>query len=270
MNLPVLEDAILEVDGRVAQLTLNRHDVRNALTGTSLVSDIVKAVAWVNRCKDISVLILTGAGSAFSAGGNIKEMQQRQGIFAGSALDIESSYREGVQRMTVAMDAAEVPVIAAVNGPAIGAGFDLSCMCDLRLASSSAVIGVTYINLGLISGDGGAWYLQRLIGYQRAAELTLSGRLVEAEEALSLGLFLEVVEPEQLVTRALALARQIASRPPCAVRMAKRMMCIARTRGLEETLQCAASFQAMLHQTEDHLEAINAFLEKRSGSFSGH
>ncbi len=269
MNRPELIDATLEVEGRVAIMTLNRDDLRNALTGTALVNDIVNATAWVNACEELSVLILTGAGSAFSAGGNIKDMQSRQGIFAGSALEVETSYRQGVQRMTVAMDKTEVPVIAAVNGAAVGAGFDLACMCDLRLASSSAVVGEAFITLGLIPGDGGAWYLQRLVGYQRAAELTLSGRLVKAEEALALGIFLEVVAPDQLISRSLEVAHQIASRPPQAIRLTKRLLRLARSHDLNSVLQQSAAFQGMLHQTDDHLEAVNAFLEKRAGRFSG-
>ena len=215
-------------------------------------------------------MILTGAGSAFSAGGNIKQMQSRQGLFAGSAVEIEKSYRQGIQRMTLAMDRAEVPVIAAVNGPAIGAGFDLACMCDLRIASDTAVIGETFINLGIIPGDGGAWYLQRLVGYQRAAELTLSGRLVKAEEALALGIFLEVLAPEELMLRAFELAGQLAAKPRQALRMTKRLLRMARDHELNDILQASASFQGMLHQTDDHLEAVNAFIEKRSGRFCGH
>ena len=139
MHYPNLTDSSLEVTDRVALLTFNRDEVRNALTGTALVDDIVTAVEWVNGSAEISVLVLTGAGSAFSAGGNIKEMQSRQGIFAGSALEIEQSYRQGIQRMTIAMDQAEVPMIAAVNGAAIGAGFDLACMFDLLLSSSNSI-----------------------------------------------------------------------------------------------------------------------------------
>jgi len=266
---PTFNDSTFEIADRVAILTLNRDDLRNALTGTALVNDIVKAVEWVNGCEDVSVMILTGAGSAFSAGGNVKEMQSRQGAFAGTSLEIEQNYRQGIQRMTLVMDKAEVPVIAAVNGPAIGAGFDLACMCDLRLASSSALVGETFINLGLVPGDGGAWHLQRLVGYQRAAELTFSGRLVKAEEAMALGLFLEVLAPEQLMARALELALSIAAKPPQAVRLTKRLLRLARSQDLNEVLQMSAAYQAMLHQTEDHQEAVDAFLEKRTGQFQG-
>ncbi|MCB1868539.1 MAG: enoyl-CoA hydratase/isomerase family protein, partial [Gammaproteobacteria bacterium] len=134
-QLPQLKDALLSVEGRVATLTLNRDDVRNALTGTALVNDLVETVDWVNREEEVSVLVLTGAGSAFSAGGNIKEMRDRSGAFAGDVLEVQRRYRQGIQNIPLAMHRAEVPVIAAVNGPAVGAGFDLACMCDLRIAS---------------------------------------------------------------------------------------------------------------------------------------
>ena len=267
--MPRLTDATLEVADRIALLTLNRDDVRNALTGTALVDDIVATLDWANACAEVSVLILTGAGKAFSAGGNIKEMQNREGSFAGTAEEIRDGYRNGIQRMTRAMDRAELPLIAAVNGAAIGAGFDLACMCDLRLASTRTVVGETFVNLGIIPGDGGAWYLPRLVGPQRAADLIFTGRLVDAAEALALGLFLEVTEPEALLGRARELAAQIAAKPPLAVRATKRLLRLSRTAGLDEVLEASATIQGQLHLTDDHLEAINAFLEKRPGKFSG-
>lgn len=132
-TLPQLTDALLSLEERVAVLTLNRHDVRNALTGTRLVDDIVTTAEWVNRCPDVSVLVITGAGSAFSAGGNIRDMAERGGDFAGTPAECAERYRRGIQRMPLAMEAVDVPVIAAVNGPAIGAGFDLANMADIRL-----------------------------------------------------------------------------------------------------------------------------------------
>jgi len=268
-QLPQLRDALLSVEGRVATLTFNRDDVRNALTGTGLVEDIVDTVQWVNQAEAISVLVMTGAGSAFSAGGNIKEMRDRSGAFAGDVLEVQRRYRQGIQNIPLAMHRAEVPVIAAVNGPAVGAGFDLACMCDLRIAADNALFGETFINLGIIPGDGGAWFLQRLIGYQRAAELTLTGRLVKADEALELGLVLEVTPPDQLLTRATDLAAKIAAKPPQTVRMTKRLLKLAQRQELPDFLDLCACFQGMCHNTEDHVEAVKAFLEKREGNYLG-
>ncbi len=269
MKKPVLKESDLKIHNRVAVITFERDDVRNALTGTALVEDILQTLAWVNGADDVSVLILTGAGSAFSSGGNVREMSEKKGIFGGSVHQIQDQYRRGIQQIPLAMEAAEVPLIAAINGPAIGAGFDLACMCDLRLASSTAVMGETFVNLGIIPGDGGAWFLQRLIGYQRAAELTLTGRIISAQEALGLGILLEVTEPDQLLDRALVLAAQIASKPPRAVRLTKRLLKHAQRGNISDFLDLCACFQGMAHHTGDHVEAINAFMEKRSGVYSG-
>lgn len=269
MYVPELSDATLELVDRVAILTFQRDDVRNALTGTALITDILTTLNWVEQERRVSVLILTGNGAAFSSGGNVKEMKERVGTFGGSTIEIQEQYRHGIQQIPLALHRSEIPLIAAVNGPAIGAGFDLACMCDLRIASSRAVVGETFINLGIIPGDGGAWFLQRLIGYQRAAEMTLTGRLVKADEALQLGLFLDVVEPENLIAKALELARRIADKPPQALRLTKRLMKLAQRTELPEFLDLCASFQAMAHGTSDHMEAVNAFLEKRDGAYTG-
>jgi len=269
MQLPELSGASLELDGGIGTLTLRRDDVRNALTGTGLVDDIVRTAEWANGCPDIAVLVLTGEGRAFCSGGNLKEMRQRQGIFGGTPLDIQDSYRRGIQRIPLALQRIEIPVIAAVNGPAIGAGFDLACMCDLRIGSTEASFAESFLNLGIIPGDGGAWFLQRLVGYQRAAELALTGRRIDAGEALAIGLLLEVVEPSALLPRAMELAARIASQPPRALRLTKRLLGAARRMELPEFLDLCASFQGMAHHTDDHEEAVTALLEKRPGRYAG-
>ena len=262
VNLPKLTDSTLELTKRVATLTFQRDDVRNALTGTALVDDIIKTVNWVNQNHEVSVLILTGGGSAFCSGGNVKEMAEKQGDFSGSVLEIQEQYRRGIQRLPLMLNKAEIPLIAAVNGPAVGAGLDLACMCDLRIGSSRALVGETFLNLGLVPGDGGAWFLQRLIGYQRAAEMTLSGRLVDAREALEMGIFLEVVEPDELLHRAQSLAAVMAAQPPQALRLTKRLLKLAQRMELPDFLDLCASFQGMAHHTEEHSVAVNNFLEK--------
>lgn len=269
MEMPLLKDSTLELSERVALLTFRRDDVRNALTGTALVDDILAALEWADRTPAVSVLVMTGEGAAFSSGGNVKEMRERRGMFGGSVLEIQDRYRRGIQRLPLAMERAEIPLVAAVNGPAIGAGFDLACMCDLRLASTDALVGETFVNLGIIPGDGGAWFLQRLVGYQRAAELTLTGRLVSAAEALQLGIFLELAEPGRLMERAWQLARAVAEKPPQALRLTKRLLKLAQRGTLPDFLGTCASLQAMAHHTCDHREAVAAFLEKRDPVFTG-
>ena len=266
---PELTDALIRVDGRVVTLTFNRDDVRNELTGTKLVDDIVRTVEWLNSDEAVSVVILTGAGKAFSAGGNIKHMRERQGSFAGDVYAVQKKYREGIQRMALAMDRLEIPSIAAINGPAVGAGFDLACMCDLRLAADDATMGETFVNLGIIPGDGGAWFLQRLVGYQRAAELTFSGRMLRATEAKSLGIVLDTVPAGQLAGSAVAVARSIAAKPPQALRMTKRLMKCGQHLELPDFLELCAVFQGICHNTADHQEAVAAFIKKRAPQFIG-
>ena len=262
-------NSLLTLDERVATLTLDRDDLRNALTGTELIDDIVGTINWANAEPDVSVMVITGAGSAFSAGGNVKEMRDRTGAFAGDEPEVEARYRKGIQRIPLALHAAEFPVIAAVNGPAIGAGCDLACMCDIRIGSTTALFGETFVNLGIIPGDGGAWFLQRVIGYQRAADLTLTGRIVKAEEAKEIGLLLEILASEDLMPRALELAGAMAAKPPQALRYAKRLMKMAQRMDLPDFLDMCATFQGICHNTEDHMEAVTAFLEKRRPDYKG-
>lgn len=260
-QLPQLTDALLTLENRVAVLTLNRHDLRNALTGSNLIDDIVTTAEWVNQCEDVSVLVITGAGSAFSAGGNIRDMANRSGDFAGDPAECAERYRKGIQRIPLAMQAVEVPVIAAVNGPAIGAGFDLANMADIRIAADSAKFGETFLNLGIIPGDGGAWFMQRLIGYQRAFELTLTGRIVDAAEARELGIVMDVVPADELMPAALKMANKMASQPPKATRLTKRLMKMAQRTELKDFLDICACFQGMSHNEPEHLDAVNRMLE---------
>jgi enoyl-CoA hydratase/carnithine racemase len=264
---PALHGARLQVADRVAWLTLDRDDVRNELTGTGLAADVASVARWVNGATEVSVLVITGSGRSFSAGGNVKDMAARRGAFAGDAHDLQETYRRGIQQMPLAVHAVEVPVIAAVNGAAVGAGLDLACMCDIRLAADTARFGETFVNLGLIPGDGGAWFLQRLIGYEQAARLTFTGALIDAGEARAIGLVSEVLAPERLTERTAALAAEIAAKPPQALRLAKRLMRTAQRVELPELLELSAALQGMAHQLPDHAEAVAAFLERRAPRF---
>lgn len=264
---PALSDARLAVADRIAVLTLDRDDVRNELTGTALVEDILAVLDWIDGGADVSVLVVTGAGKAFSAGGNVKDMRDRKGLFAGDPEDIAHGYRRGIQRLPLAFDRLSVPAIAAVNGPAIGAGCDLACMCDVRLAARSAVFGETFVTLGIIPGDGGAWLLQRLIGYAAAADMTFTGRLVGADEALSLGLVSRVVADDALTEVARGMAEAIAGKPPGTIRHVKRLMKMARHTPLPDFLDHCALVQGLSHVSDDHAEAVSAFLDKRPPTY---
>lgn len=261
-QLPPLADASFELKDGVATLSFNRDDVRNALTGTALVDDIITATDWVNLHHDVAAMVITGNGKAFSSGGNVKDMHDKVGLFGGNPIEIQDNYRRGIQKMALALYRLEVPVIAAVNGAAIGAGLDVACMCDIRIGSEHAKIGETFVNLGIIPGDGGAWFLPRAVGKQRAAEMTFSGRIVDAEEAKQIGFFLEITPADQLLPRAQEMATQFAQKPREALRITKRLLQAGERLELPDFLDYCAAQQSLCHTNEQHHQAMVDFLNQ--------
>lgn len=252
-----------EQAGAVVTLTLDRPEERNALSTQAQWDELVACCERVQADQSVKVLILTGAGSAFSAGGNVKDMRDKKGIAGGTPYEIAQGYAGGIQRIPLALHGLDVPTIAAVNGPAVGAGCDLACMCDIRIASDRARFAESFVKLGIIPGDGGAWLLQRAIGYQRAAELSFTGDMIDAATALSIGLVAKVVPHDALMDAARELADRIAANPAPALRMAKRLLRQAQTSRLDETLQLSAAMQALAHHTSEHDAAVAAFFDKR-------
>jgi enoyl-CoA hydratase/carnithine racemase len=264
----VIKDPILcEVHGHVALLTLNRPDTRNALSGEDMFAAFEQLFEKLNSDLTVRAAVLTGIGSAFCSGGNVAEMRDRAGMFAGSPEQIAANYRAGIQRIPRAFQRLQVPIIAAVNGPAIGAGNDLACMCDIRIASTTARFAESFVKVGIVPGDGGCWLLPRAVGMSRAAELALTGDVIDAEEALRIGLVSRVVAPEVLLGEALALAGRIAANPPQVLRWTKQLLQQARHGTLDEALDTAGRFQGQAHHTADHTEAVKAFFEKRAPVF---
>lgn len=257
------KDILFEKKGTIATLTLNRPDIRNAFTDQAIIDEIVDACESVQKDQDIRCLVLTGAGSAFSAGGNVKDMYNKEGMFSGDPDQVRNNYRNGIQRIPMAFHHLDVPTIAAVNGPAIGAGCDLTCMCDIRIASEKARFGETFVSVGLIPGDGGAFYLPRTVGFSKALELALTCRVIDAAEALRIGLVSEVVAPEKLMERSLEVAAEIAKQPTRILRLAKRLFYLCQGKSLEETLEISASYQALCHHSPEHMGAIEAFFAKQ-------
>lgn len=256
-------------DGHVVTLTLNQPELRNPITDLDFVELFVEAVARIKADLSVRCVILTGAGKGFSSGGNLNHMRDRVGTFGGDATTIAENYKQGIQRIPKALWALEVPVIAAVNGPAYGAGCDLTLMCDIRIAAKSAVFAENFVKVGIIPGDGGAWLLPRQIGLSRAAEMTFTGEPIDAETALAWGLVSRVVDADQLIPEANALAQRIAKNPPKQLRMSKQLLREGMHSRLDSLLELSASYQASCHQTDDHVEAVNALLEKRDPVFNG-
>jgi enoyl-CoA hydratase/carnithine racemase len=248
--------------GGVTTITLARPEIRNALTGKEMLEELIAAIDRADRDPAVGVLVVTGEGPAFSAGGNVKEMAERTGMFAGDPDTLAERYRRTIQQLTRRMLEVDLATIAAVNGPAIGAGFDLALACDLRIGSTAARFAHTFVDLGIIPGDGGAWLLPRIVGFQRAAELSFTARVVEAEEAERMGILLEVVAPERLPARAAEIAARIASKPAHSVRMAKRLLRHSREMSLEGFLDLSAAFQSIAHHTPEHRQAVATYWQR--------
>ena len=261
--------ARLEKHGHIAVITLDRADTMNPLGQDGDGKALAGLCADIEADPSIRCAIMTGAGRAFSAGGDVKAMKTRSGAFGGQPNDVREGYRRNIHLIVKSLYNLEVPLIAAVNGPAIGLGCDVTCMADIRIASDRAKFGVTFLKLGLIPGDGGAWLLPRIIGASRAAELLFTGDVIDAETAKDWGLVSRTVPGESLMDEALALAEKIAAQPPQSLRLAKTLLRHGTTASYETIMELSAASQALMHHTGDHMEGVDAILEKRKPSFSG-
>jgi len=252
----------------VATITLNRPETRNALD-TQIIDGIEASCIKINEDFDIRAAIITGEGSSFSSGGNLKDMRNAKGLFGGTPARMRHRYRSGIQRLPRVIKNMDVPIIAAVNGPAIGAGLDLACMCDIRVASETAVFASSFAKVGIIPGDGGAWLLPRVVGASRAAEMIFTGEVIDAHTAESYGLVSRVCSTAHLLDEARMLANRIASNPPHVLRMAKSLLREADVLSLDSLLEMSAAYQAIVQHTDDHKEAIRAMIEKDKPQFTG-
>lgn len=260
---------LMDRRGPIVTLTINRPEIRNPLGEEGDGDRFQEAARSINEDPGVRCVILTGAGKAFSAGGNVKAMREQGGAFAGAGVRIRERYRHGIHKIVRALWGIEVPMIAAVNGPAIGLGNDVSCLADIRIASDQAVFGATFLKIGLVPGDGGAWILPRTIGLSRAAELLFTAETIDARTALGWGLVSKVVTPEALMDEARAMAAKIAAQPPDVLRMGKKLLREGMGVGFDTILEMSAAMQALAHHTADHKEAIDAFFEKRPGQYKG-
>ncbi|MBS7700224.1 MULTISPECIES: enoyl-CoA hydratase-related protein [unclassified Chelatococcus] len=263
------EPLLVERDGPIAIVTLNEPRSRNALSGP-VVTALLAFLESANTDESLGCIVLTATGEGFCSGGNVKEMRDgSHPMFAGKPHQMQEAYRRHIQRIPKAFHALDVPIVAAVNGAAIGAGMDLACMCDIRLVSPEASFAESFLRVGLVSGDGGAWYLPRLVGFARAIELALTCRMLTADEAVDWGIASRVVPADRLVEEAVAVARQITAFPPKSVRLNKRLIRQSSELGLPESLELAAAFQAIVQSSADQREAVAAILEKRQPNFMG-
>ena len=258
-----MQTLIVERSGPVAVVTLNRPDVLNALN-LQMLRELSETVASFDADDGLRAVILTGAGAkAFAAGADIAELNALGGARAG-----EEQARRG-QALTVSFERLRVPVIAAVNGFALGGGCELAMACDIRIAASGARFGQPEVNLGILPGYGGTQRLTRLVGEGWAMYLCLSGEMIDAQEALRIGLVQKVTAPEGLLEEAHRIASAIAAKGPLAVAAAKRAIVDGASLSLADGLSLEAFRFGAAVATEDFREGSQAFLEKRKPNFSG-
>lgn len=256
--------ALYQVEGNIGIITLNRPEVKNAFS-PDMISLWRRFLEEAGRDEHVRVIILTGKGDTFCSGGNVRDMAEGKL----RSWDMKKFLWEQVHRIVFAFEDLDKPVIAAINGAAMGAGLDMAMMCDLRVCSDKAKLSESYIMLGLVPGDGGAFFLPRLVGTAKALELLLTGDVLNPQEALNIGLVNRVVPHDRLMEETMKLAEKIANRPPLAVRMTKRAVYQSEQSTLRSHLDYISSQLALLTETKDHQEAARAFLEKRKPTFDG-
>jgi 2-(1,2-epoxy-1,2-dihydrophenyl)acetyl-CoA isomerase len=255
-------DLLVEMDAPLLWVTLNRPHCSNAFSD-EMITELCRLLREADWDDDVCVIILTGAGRSFCAGGDVKAMEEKTGMFAGDPEGLMRRYTKGIQQIPLTMEALHTPVVAMVNGPAIGAGCDLACMCDIRVGCRHSRFGETFAKLALVPGDGGSFFLQRVVGYAKAMELSLTGRIVSADEALAIGLLNGLVEVDVLKATTERLARSIADNSPVAVSMIKKAIRQARTAEISGHLDLLAAFQGITQRTEDHFARVRALKKKR-------
>jgi 2-(1,2-epoxy-1,2-dihydrophenyl)acetyl-CoA isomerase len=260
------DDLLVEKKTNTLWLTLNRPEASNAYS-TGMVKALVEVLRYADVDNEIRVIVVTGAGRNFCAGGDVKAMRGKTGMFAGESNQLREAYQAGIQQIPLTFVQLRTPVIAMVNGAAVGAGCDLAAMCDLRVASMEAVFAETFARVGLVPGDGGAYFLTRLIGYGKAMEMFLTCRTVGAEEALAFGLINQVVRPEELRAKVQELAEQLSSLPPIALQMTKRAVAHAYQSDLPAHLELMAAYQGITQRSSDHFRALDGMLEQKKPTF---
>jgi len=257
------QNILVEREDRFAIITLNRPQVLNALSQAT-VDELDAAIDELGADEDVRAIIITGAGEkAFAAGADVKELH------ALSSANEAAQFIGRRHRFLFKLAKLPKPVIAALNGYALGGGCELALACDIRFAAETARLGQPEINVGMIPGTGGTQRMLRLVGPGMAKYLILTGDHVSAQEALRIGLVEKVVPPEKLMDEAKALATKLAAKPPIAIALAKQAIAVGMETGLEEGCTHEVALFGLVCATEDRLEGTSAFLEKRKPEFKG-
>ncbi|MDP9027394.1 MAG: enoyl-CoA hydratase-related protein [Actinomycetota bacterium] len=259
-----MSDLEYEVQDHIATIRLNRPAQRNAFT-IPMVDEWADRLAEAQRDAGVHVIVVTGSGEGFCSGIDLAWLEDTDQ----STLEHKLTLTEHIHRVPLVLESIDKPVIAAMNGPAVGAGLDMALMCDLRLASTTARMAMSYVKVGLVPGDGGCWLLPRLIGLPRALELLLTGDVITAERALDLGILNSLHEPSELMTATYELAARLAAGPQVAMRMIKRATYQSQRIDFRTSLDLISSHLAVNRSTADSVEAYRAFAEMRPPVFEG-
>ncbi|KKI85202.1 enoyl-CoA hydratase/isomerase family protein [Shouchella clausii] len=252
------------VEDGVQVIILNRPNKKNAFN-KEMIEQWSKCLKEAKEEERIRVILLTGAGDAFCAGGDVGGMNAHQ-----TPLDNKNKLWESIHKIPLTLKDMDKPVIAAINGPAVGAGLDMALMCDLRFIKKATKISEGYVKVGLVPGDGGAYFLPKIVGESKALELLWTGEFIDSEEALRIGLVNKVLEEDRFFEEVLNYAKNIASGPQIAIRMTKRAVKYSNTMRVEEALDFISSQYAIIKETNDHIEGVSAFKEKRKPNFNGN
>ena len=244
----------------VLTITLSSSELGHPLT-VALTEALASALEDAAHQPGVHCVLLQSEGRHFCSGGNVKDMRDGADLMQGSVDEVRERLKNSLHRIPLAIRNIEVPVIAAVQGAAVGAGCDLALMCDIRIAASDARFAESFLRIGLVSGIGGSWFLTRIVGLSKALEMTFTSEFLDAEAALRCGIVSEVVPRERLHVTAAALALRIAANPPTALRMAKKLVREAAASSLEATLETAASMQSVLLCGEEHKQQVARFLD---------
>lgn len=265
------EAILYEVEDRVATITLNKPERLNAFDD-QMLADWHDAIVAADGDPGVGAIIITGAGRGFCSGMNVQAEVAGSGVLRSEATVAtrRHSLRDRVHPIPRALIQLEKPYIAAINGAAAGAGMDMASMADIRFAASTARMGMTYVRMGLIPGDGGTYTLPRIVGTQRALDMIWTGKLITAQEALAIGYVMDVFEPEELLPRVKAYARTIANGPATAVQLSKKLVYRSANIPFDEHLDVAQMAMFIAQTTDDAKEGPRAFVEKREPRWQGH
>ncbi len=260
------KDLNVRLENNILTIGLDNQQYSNAFSD-DMISSLIAVLDFANYAPEVRVIILTGEGKNFCAGGDIKAMQTKSGMFAGNSYELRERYAAGIQRIPLAIESLKKPIIAMVNGAAIGAGCDLAAMCDLRLCDHQSRFGETFSKLALVPGDGGPFFLARVIGYTKAMEMYLTGDLYSAQQALDMGLVYKVSKNGELLKDTMDLASKISKNSPVAIEFTK----MAMKRALKDELQSHLNFvslaQGITQRSEDHFSAIDSLINKKEAKF---